>query len=511
MKHIWLVIAIMGFLACENDDDSSTDEVVLPELTVGDADFSKFVSLGASFTAGFTDGGLFIASQENAFPNTLAKQFAKAGGGNFLQPLMNDNLGGLTLAGNRIAQPRLVFGGAGPVPLESVVGPVAVGTELTMSPSGTFNNLGVPGAKSFHLLAPGYGNIANLAAGLANPYAVRMTGTTPNASMLDLAIAQNPTFFTLSEIGGNDILGYATSGGDDSNPITDTPTFSASLNALVNGLTANGAKGAIGNLPNVTSLPFFTTIPNDALDLDSATAASLTGFFQAVVGITIQGLVLQGVPLPQAQALASQYAITFNEGPNRFLIDVPQSPTNPLGFRQMTEEELLLLTIDQAALASGYGSVVLTPDVIQVLTILQTGGTPTPQQAGIVLAAVSGIDDKDALDTEELNLIENTTMIYNDGIQTIAASKGLALVDLNTILEQATVNGVEFDEFSMNTSLVTGGLVSLDGIHLTARGYALMANSFLEAIDATYGSNFVASGNVAKAVDFPITFSPTLR
>ncbi len=71
--------------------------------------------------------------------------------------------------------------------------------------------------------------------------------------------------------------------------------------------------------------------------------------------------------------------------------------------------------------------------------------------------------------------------------------------------------GVEFDDYNLSTSLVTGGLVSLDGVHLTARGYALMANKFLEAIDATYGSNFVASGNVAKAEDFGVTYSPALQ
>ena len=38
----------------------------------------------------------------------------------------------------------------------------------------------------------------------------------------------------------------------------------------------------------------------------------------------------------------------------------------------------------------------------------------------------------------------------------------------------------------MNTDLVFGGLVGLDGVHLTARGYALMANKFLEAIDADF-------------------------
>ena len=120
---------------------------------------------------------------------------------------MNDNFGGLALAGNRIAEPRLVFGGAGPVPLESVVGPVTVSTDIALNnPTGPFNNLGVPGAKSFHLLANGYGNVGNLPAA-ANPYAVRLTGTTPNASILELAVAQNPSFFTADLLGGNDVLG----------------------------------------------------------------------------------------------------------------------------------------------------------------------------------------------------------------------------------------------------------------------------------------------------------------
>jgi len=524
IKYIWIMAAVLGFSACENDDDTSgAEEVVLPALSAGDADFSNFVSVGASFTAGFADNGLFIASQENSFPNTIAKQFAKIGGGDFTQPLMNDNFGGLALGGNRITDPRLVFGGAGPVPLESIIGPVTVSTDITMNPTGPFNNLGVPGAKSFHLVAPGYGNIANFPAA-ANPYAVRLTGSTPDARILELAAAQNPTFFTLSEIGGNDVLGYAISGGtgvsqegnlDPStygpNDITDTNVFASTLNTMVTTLTANGAKGAIGNLPNITSLPFFTTVPNNALEVDAATAANLTGFFQAVVGITTQVLIQQGVPPAQAQALAAQYGITFNEGPNRFLIDVPVSATNPLGFRQMTEEELLLLTIDTGALAEGYGSVVLTPEVGQVLVILQTGGTPTPAQAALILQAVSGIDDKDALDTDELGAIATATMAYNSSIEALAMNNGLALVDLNSILEEATTSGVQFDEFSLNTSLVFGGLASLDGIHLTPRGYALMANSFLEAIDATYGSNFKASGNVAKAADFVTNFSPTLQ
>ena len=58
----------------------------------------------------------------------------------------------------------------------------------------------------------------------------------------------------------------------------------------------------------------------------------------------------------------------------------------------------------------------------------------------------------------------------------------------------------------MTTDLVTGGLVSLDGVHLTAKGYGLMANEFLEQIDATYGSNFGASSSMVKAGDLVVIY-----
>ena len=69
IKYIWLLVLVVSLTACEEDDLSTFGEMEeLPALTAGDADFSNYVALGASFTAGFTDNALFIASQENSFP-----------------------------------------------------------------------------------------------------------------------------------------------------------------------------------------------------------------------------------------------------------------------------------------------------------------------------------------------------------------------------------------------------------------------------------------------------------
>ena len=514
IKYITLSLLALGMFSCENDtiDDyrDSISEEPLPELTAGTADFSNYVAVGASFTAGFTDNGLFIASQENSFPNIMANSFAVAGGGVFTQPMMSDNFGGLILGGNPVINPatgerlfseRLVFGGAGPVALQAV-NPAAMSTTdfALNNPTGPFNNLGVPGAKSFHLVAPGYGNLSNFPAA-ANPYAIRVTGNAPNASILELAMAQSPTFFSISEVGGNDVLGYATSGGDGTNPITDTATFNASLNAIVAGLTANGAKGVIGNLPNITSLSHFTTVPHNPIPLDAATAgflnsASAYGAYNA--GITQAfAYIVATTPMTQemADAEIAKRTITFSAGEGNAVVIMDESLTdltalNPalVSMRQATSDDLLVL-----------------PSSSFIGTEAVPGNPQTVNGVAIPLA------DKWVLTPEEQEEIATATEAYNASILSVANTNGLALVDLNSILVEASSTGIMFDDYNMNTDLVFGGLVSLDGIHLTARGYALMANSFLKAIDATYGTNFEASGNLAKAGDYPTNYSPTLQ
>src|SRR5690606_14923066 len=143
---------------------------------------------------------------ENSLPNILASQFSLVGGGEFTQPLMGDNIGGIMASGMTIQEPRLYFDGAGPVRL-----PAAPTTDISTTLTGGFNNMGIPGALSYHLLAPGYGNAAGVLTGQSNPYFVRFASS-PSTSILADALAQQPTFFSLW-IGNNDVLGYATSGG----------------------------------------------------------------------------------------------------------------------------------------------------------------------------------------------------------------------------------------------------------------------------------------------------------
>jgi hypothetical protein len=589
-KYLGFALLTLGFISCESDDMT---EAPAPqqtvELTAGDADFSNYVAVGASFSAGVSDNGLFIAAQTNSFPNTLATQFAAAGGGDFNLPYVSDNVGGLLFGGNLVYPPRLYWNGSAPTVLEA--NPT---TEITNVFAGVVNNLGVPGAKSYHLLAPGYGDIAGVPLGTANPYFARMASS-PSITMLEQAVATNPTFFTLSEMGGNDVLSYATSGGQgvdqtgnpdvttySSRDITDPAVFTASVTAAVEALTANGAKGCLTTVPYVTSLPFFTTVPPTSLDPSNPDFGPLVPALNDLFGSFNQAFDVLGYPdrkvifsedMPSAVIIVDESLDDISAQLSAALQSsgYPESTANALGdqfgqSRQAVQSDLLLLpnishiaTVDSDYATSIYPAVydfVYLKVFDQAYTAVYDGAYAVAYQgyidAGLseaeaeVLAAqaaeeaaaaqapiiaeqespaiaqeqagqlsVNGVTkpltDQWVLTGTETQAVINATDAYNASVDAICTQYDLAKVDLRTILEGASQSGIMFDDFMMTTQFVLGGLVSLDGVHFTARGYALMANAFLEAIDAKYGSNFIEAGQRAYANDFPVQYSPELQ
>ena len=552
IKCLPILFSFITIVSCNDPEDvlkgtniEPKEIIELPQLTTGTANLSNYVSIGNSLTAGFSDGALFKASQENSFPNILAQKFSILGGGEFVQPLTNDNFGGLLLAGNRIQEPRLVTTGGAPLSLESVIGPISITTDIASNnPIGPFNNMGVPGAKSFHLLAPGYGNITNLPYA-ANPYFVRMTGNTPNATILELTMEQMPTFFSLW-IGNNDILGYATTGGDDSDPITSldgTPGvgFRQTYAAIIATLTAGNAQGVIANIPYITDIPHFTTVPYNALDPnDDETGATFLAQVPTLNGIFGQlnqvysFLETQGIPN------ASDRSIVFSETEASALLIKDEtltnlsaqitnvlnaSPTFPafvasFGLPEEASESvanLFGLIYGQARQATSQDLFVL-PSLSIISTINENQSTFLQSQdlpealanqfstEGITLP----LEDKWVLLPSEQENIQTAIDNFNEIIETAALDAKLAFVDANALLQQLTTTGIQSNDINATSNLITGGAFSLDGIHLTSRGYALMANEFMKAIDVTYGSNFEASGNLVNIGNFPTNYSPLL-
>jgi len=79
----------------------------------------------------------------------------------------------------------------------------------------------------------------------------------------------------------------------------------------------------------------------------------------------------------------------------------------------------------------------------------------------------------------------------------------LAFVDANAMMQQMADGGFTSGDFTLTSDLVLGGAFSLDGVHLTARGYAVVANEMLKAIDLTYGSNFGVAKELTDIGQYP--------
>lgn len=421
-----LLASIVLFAGCKPELD-------VPSPDKGSLDVSKYVSIGNSITAGFADAALYYDGQVVAYPNLLATQFKTIGGGNFNQAYVPVGSVGVGSSLNA----RYVLGFKTDCKGVNALSPAPVAASgdlsiffTSVAAQGPFNNIGVPGAKAITTVYPGYGNTAN-GAGNYNPFFTRMLNSSEyaTASMLSKAAEQNPTFFSLF-IGNNDVLGFAASGGtsDAITPSAGAPGigFDASIDAIISTMTGNGAKGVIGNVPDVTSLPYFTTIPYNGLTLTATQAAQLS----AALGTT------------------------FTEGSNPFVIEDKAAPG---GFRKIKSTELVLLNTPQDSLkCSSWG-------------------------------ATKPLKDMYVLTESEIAKLQGAVSAYNAKLKAVAAAKGLAFVDVNQFLAQVK-KGIVYNGIAVSTSFVSGGAFSLDGIHLTPRGNAMLANEFIKSINATYGS-----------------------
>ncbi|MES2412013.1 MAG: SGNH/GDSL hydrolase family protein [Bacteroidota bacterium] len=455
----WLLLVSLTFVACSSDDETVVDANSsdgLP-LTAGSADFSKYVALGDSFAAGFSDNALFIEGQKNSYPSIMATQFALVGGGDFVIPFMNDNIGGFSMGGTQIPQfgPRLYLApGNVPTPVAGVSS-----TDISAHLTGPFNNYGIPGAKAVHLDFSGYGS------SIGNPYFARFASN-PAATVVDDAIANDPTFFSLW-IGGNDVLGYATSGGVSTSPITPPSLFDTAYNGLITKLVAGGRKGVIANLPYVSTLPYFTTVPYNPVPLNATVAGQLNAGFAAYNN----GLLFAQSNGLLTAAEVAQRTISFSASATNSVVIVDEYLTNLTGFgipsyRHATAEDLIILP------ARGFIGTTVGGNPAQV------NGVSVPLADGWVLSK------------REIDEVKTATDAYNTTIQNAADANDLAFVDAKAIMTQLSTTGLVQNGYTMTSAYVTGNTFSLDGVHPSPKGYALIANKFLEAINLAYGSNF---------------------
>lgn len=491
-KFIYLAIIAAGFASCEPEFENE----VGANYTAGDADFTTYVAVGNSLTAGYMDGTVYKSGQANSFPNLLAQQFALVGGGTFTQPSFEEdvnNLGGF--AGVPNSTRRIIDASTGTV--ENIAGTPTI---TTTSQATAYNNMGVPGAKSFHLGFPGYGTL--------NPYFARHA-TSPTATVIGDAMSKNPTFFT-NWIGANDVLSYATNGGAQadgttpaadhnltgnmnpatygSNDITNSGVFASVYSTLINTLTSGGAKGVVATVPSVTSIPYFTTVKWNVLPAEAtSTDATVLGLYQ-FLSVATGGRIS---------------ALNTNPGTkNPVLIydaDLTDMSATIQAYASGSGDSTLIAYASTIGALYGKARHATASDLVVLTASSVIGVEPNPADPMANPFDVPGVTlplaNKYVLTANEKAKVASATASYNNSIRSIAASKGLAVADMNSIMNQL-VNGLQIETGQIYTANYFSGvatenkvLFSLDGVHPNARGYAVIANEIIKVINEHYNAN----------------------
>ena len=400
----------------------------VPDPTKGDIDVSNYVSIGGTMTSGYSNGALSYDVQQNSYANLLSQQFKLIGGGEFKIPNISQSSIGI---GNTNNAPS-ILGNRTDCQGTVSLGPVkiAIQGDLTVflsniyNSQGPFNNFGVPDAKVIDLDANGY----------SNSFYQRFSSN-GSSSILSDAVAKNPTFFSFN-LGLHDVLSFALKGAasESITPVLGSigVGFEASVNNAINKLTANGAKGVIASIPSIKTMAYFNTISWNALKLDTTTAKNLNLYYGAL-----------GAPF------------TFIEGTNGFIIEDQTVPF--IGLRQIQEGEFVLLNVPLDSIkCHKWGSLIPIPD-------------------------------RFVLTASEISAIETAIDNYNVVLKNIANTKGLAFADVSDLFSKIK-SGFVYNGVTINAAFVSGGSYSLDGLNLTPRGNALLANEFIKAINTTYSS-----------------------
>ena len=427
---------------------------------------------------------------------------------------MNDNLGGLVAGGAPIAIPggaadgflaRLVVldstGAPGPqpgtTPTPARTTDLAPGQAGLVNTDGPFNNLGVPGARVIELASP------ELA---ANPFYARFASNPGVSSVITDAVADPnrvPTFFSFWA-GNNDALGFATSGGigelgtsDPAGPfntqdITNPVIFAGAFNGLIDALAPpenTEIRGVVVNIPAIEDIPFFTTVPSNAIELDADTAAAVSAGFEDYNG-GIQGALAGGAITEEE---AASRTISFVAGNNGVLI-LDDGLTDLSGFmlpnlRQATADDSILLTSLGSIGLQLNGNPLTTVGVSVPLGVTEDPAGFNP--ATLFSPAVNVAADAAVLTAPELQLLEENIDAYNVIIEgRVAGDSRLALYDAAADLaDLSDDDGLSFGTGSITSEFVFGGGFSLDGVHPTATGYAVIANGIIDAINAEFNAS----------------------
>ncbi|GAA4346780.1 hypothetical protein GCM10023185_01350 [Hymenobacter saemangeumensis] len=417
-----------------------------PTPSAGTLDLSRYLAVGDTYTAGISNGGLTRTSQSYSYPSLMARQFRLVSpNATFEQPLLNEGSGSgyLRLIDvTPLGLPR-VQRVPGQAVRGQIINPNACGgadtirvLERNSNVATLPQNLGIPGLRLGQIGTANLGNQSTATPGSPfNPYFERLLPANTNSSYLQAVTtaAGSATFFTYF-LGLDDLMPFVRSGGICATPLIGT-TIRNNIKNVLDRLTANNRRGIIARIPNPTSLPLLR------------------------LG---QGLALQ----TRLQAQSNDQSPLYIE-----------STTN--GTRLIGDTDYVLATAIPRIGRMENVSGTMVPYGRDMRNPIRTADVLDDYEVSIVTLATNNINNE----LERLAKDVYRMPIYRDGKYTLNLPDEL----FNQIAGEIAVNGVVY-----TGEPVRGNFYSLDYYSLTPRGNALLANTFIRAINQQYRTSIPA-------------------
>lgn len=407
----------------------------ITETTTSSAEallFSRYMAIGDNITAGYQSAALTKIHQEYSFPALIARQ---ANNADFMQPLLGyPGLGSESFAGFGILELLYLDNPNTPNTInpDPLIRPAAFADYPDFKPlfdpyfSSDIRNYPLP-----------YNNLGIPGIYVEDViYGITASNSASKSPLIDVVL-RNPTAGNLSAfeqakafvpslitcwIGTYDVLPYALFGGADGAPLPTSKNDFFTAYAEL-----------IDSLANI--------VPQLGTNLPSLFAANVPDITRAPFFNTVPPVVMD----------------TLTNAP---LLDANGNPIPLVGVNPQTD---LLLNTARQALRSGLGI-----------------------PAGVLNGTGEPLPDQYFLDAAEIDLIRSTIDDYNDAIMRICAFRGVALVDMHTFFNVISESGYEAGGILFTDKFITGSFYSLDGIHPTDLGNALLANQWLDKVNRTF-------------------------
>ena len=379
------------------------------------ANFTRFVVVGDSIGAGFADNCLAKHSQIDSFGAIIARQ----AGTDFQQPLLDEpGIGGC-----------LVLTSLAPTFTQkpSVLKP------LNLTLPQPYNNLAIGGCAMGDLTKATTAANARPGTCASTIDLVLRNSALKLGSPVDQALALNPTFVIVEEV-GDDYLGAVLTGDiRDGVTITSKDQFTADVNAALTKLKTKVTGAMIFTTADILNIPFATTIP-------------------PVVTSGGKPVLVNGAPISLLGPKGCETGVTACAMPLNTLVTL-----NAAGY-----------------LASGFG-------IPCAYANLPNCGRPLP--AAPLDATHPGV----LIYASDTQLLRTRIAEYNAAIQAAAAANNYTVFDSNAFLGSLKA-GRDYGGMVVSTAFLQGGAVSYDGFHLSSIGQAILADDVIKFLNGTYNT-----------------------